>query len=453
MNNLKNRFHKVTIYGLLYAITFAIVFSVFMIAPRQTTEFPILRTIIVFCASILLTKYFVYMIISPWYDVVIAYKKRKYAEALKTFNPRVSVMIPAWNESFGVLETISTLLKSTHKNMELVVINDGSTDDSDELVTKFKEIYDQKTKGRKNRIDLVYHYKQNGGKGAALNTAIELATGDILVSIDADCIVMPDTIENFVSCFVDPTVMAAVGNVKVGNTNTVVGVVQYLEFLFSFYFKKGDALMNTVYIIGGAAGAFRKETIEKVGAYNTRNITEDIELSVRIQSAGMKIAYVPDALIYTEGASDVSGLMKQRLRWKRGRFETFFQHTHLFFSTKKHHNKILSWVILPLAWFGEVQLAFEPFFLIFLYIYSFLVHDFASFISGIVVVGFMFYVQIFFDDKATRKASFYFLSPIGWLLFYVSTFVEFNALFKSIWGLMRKQELKWQKWQRKGVHG
>ena len=211
--------------------------------------------------------------------------------------------------------------------------------------------------------------------------------------------------------------------------------------------------MNTIYIIGGAAGAFRRETLEKVGVYNTSNITEDIELSVRIQRAGMKIVYAADALVYTEGASELRGLMKQRLRWKRGRFETFFEHKSLFFSTRPEHNKFLSWVILPLAYFGEVQLAFELLFLIFIYIYSYLNNDFSSFISGMIVVGSMFAVQMFFDDHKTKRASYYLLVPIGWMLLYLTTYVEWNALIKSIWGLVRKKELKWQKWQRQGVHG
>lgn len=449
----KRKFNKFCIYFSLYAITIFIVFSVFFFSPRVAHDFPLLRVIIIYLASVLLTKYFIYMLLSPWYDVVTAYKDIKNRKAIEEYNPRVSVMVPAWNESVGVLETVKTLLESTYRNVEIVVVNDGSTDDSDELIRAFKKIHNQNNKGNPEKIEIVYHYKKNGGKGAALNTAIKLSKGDILLSIDADCLVMLDTIKNIVRHFADPKVMAAVGNVKVGNTKHLIGVIQYLEFLFSFYFKKADSIMSTIYIVGGAAGAFRRETLDMVGVYNTTNITEDIELSVRIQDAGMKIVYVSDALIYTEGASEIKGLMKQRLRWKRGRFETFFQHKHLFFSRKKRHNKLLTWAILPLAYFGELQLSLELFFLLFLYIYSYFIRDFSSFISGIVVVGFMFLVQFFFDDKSTRKASFYLLAPIGWLLFYVSTFVEFNALFKSIVGLIQKKELKWQKWERKGVTG
>jgi cellulose synthase/poly-beta-1,6-N-acetylglucosamine synthase-like glycosyltransferase len=245
--------------------------------------------------------------------------------------------------------------------------------------------------------------------------------------------------------------MAAVGNVKIGNTKTMLGTIQYLEFLFSFYFKKTESILNTIYIIGGAAGAFRREIFDTVGVYNHQNITEDIDLSVRIQGEGMRIVYASDAVVYTEGASSLTGLMKQRLRWKRGRFQTFIEHKHLFFSRRSYHNKMLTWVMLPLALFGELQLFFELWFVGFLYVYSYLTHDFSSFISGIVVVSVMFFVQMFFEDSSTKRASFYLLAPIGWLLFYVSTFVEYNALVKSLWGSLRKQEVTWQKWERKGV--
>lgn len=450
----KDKIHKISVYSILYLITLMIVLSVFVLTPNNNHQFPILRSVIIFFSSVLLSKYFLYMFISPWYDVWVTRLNSKNKIRIKKYKPLVSVMIPAWNEEIGILTTIKSLLKSNYRNVELVIVNDGSTDDSDKLIREFIEKYNSKNIGRIKRkpISMVYCYKQNGGKGAALNTAIELSRGEILLSIDADCMVCKDTIGNFVKYFADPKVMAAVGNVKVGNTKTLIGVIQYLEFLFSFYFKKADSIMNSVYIIGGAAGAFRRETFEKVGIYNTKNITEDIELSVRIQSAGLKIVYAADALVYTEGADEVKGLLNQRLRWKRGRFETFHQNFDLFFSFKKHHCKLLSWIVLPLSYFGELQLALEIFFLTFLYIYSYLINDFSSFISGVIVVSAMFFVQIFFDDKTTKKNfSFFLLLPIGWLLFYFVTYVEFNALMKSVWGMIRRREVKWQKWVRKGV--
>jgi cellulose synthase/poly-beta-1,6-N-acetylglucosamine synthase-like glycosyltransferase len=229
-----------------------------------------------------------------------------------------------------------------------------------------------------------------------------MARGDLLMSIDADCSVDAGAIAAFVEEFKEPEIMAAVGNVKIGNKNSTIGVVQYLEFLFSFYFKRADSLMGSIYIIGGAAGAFRREVFDIVGPYSTRNITEDIELTVRIQDAGMKIAYVPDALVYTEGASDLASLKKQRLRWKRGRFQTFYQHMHLFFSLRKRHNKWLTLFVLPMAVVSEVQLLLEIPFILFLYAFCIVNADYTSLFAGVIVVGVMFVIQFLFYDKSTR---------------------------------------------------
>ncbi len=442
---------KIIIYSSLYMLTIAIFISTFVFQshPIENTPILVLRTIIVLFATILLTKYTLYLLVCPWYET-FGKPEKKQQQLYKNYEPLVSVIIPAWNEEVGLLATIKTLLASSYRNMELVVVNDGSTDRSDQMMREFQTKYDRETAGMEGRIALVYHYQQNGGKGSALNTGIRLSHGEILISIDADCIVHEHAIRNFVKCFRDPEVMSAVGNVRIGNKKSLVGTIQYLEYLFSFYFKKADSILNTIYIVGGAAGAYRREVFEKLGPYSTKNITEDIELSVRIQKAGMKIVYAPDAVIITEGASDVKGLMKQRLRWKRGRFETFSEHRDLFFSLKKHHNKLLTWVVLPLAVFGELQLGLELLFILLLYIFSFITSDFSAFISGVVVVSLIFFIQIF-EDKEHRKLSYLFLAPIGWLLFYFTTLVEFNALLKSLWGLIRKKELKWQKWQRQGA--
>lgn len=445
---------KVLIYVLLYGITAFMIFSTVWWAPYERNDFPLFRIFIIVFATVLLTKYFIYMTVSPWYDVVLAFERaRRKDNQSAPYNPKASVIVPAWNEEVGLIKTVKTILESKYRNLEIVVINDGSTDKSDSLMKEFLESYEKENRGNESKIPIIYKYKQNEGKGKALNDGIRLSSGDIIVSIDADCVLLPDTVGNFVKHFENEKVMAAVGNVKIGNQHTVLETLQYLEFLFSFYFKKADSLFNTIYIIGGAAGAFRREVFEKVGMYSSENITEDIDLSVRIQKAGMRIIYAADAIVYTEAATTIKGLAAQRLRWKRGRFQTFFQHRSLFFSDQQKHNKLLSWLVLPLALFGDIQLFFEAFFLLFLYIYSFITHDFSSFLSGIIVVSAMFVVQLWDDKHAQKKdlLQLYLLAPIGWLLFYVTTAVEYRALIKSIWGLTTGQELAWQKWHRVGV--
>jgi cellulose synthase/poly-beta-1,6-N-acetylglucosamine synthase-like glycosyltransferase len=441
--------YKLAVYAGLYVFTGLLIASIFMWGPSDRNDYPLLRLAIVAFATVLLTKYSIYMAISPWYDVYTRYRRKHFSRTIGAYTPKVSVLIPAWNEEVGLVGTVESVLRSEYRNVEIIVINDGSTDNSDALFREFLASYN-KIPDNPRKIPIIYKYKENGGKGMALNKGIELSSGEILVSIDADCALTPSTIGNFVGHFEDPKVMAAVGNVKIGNTEHVLGTLQYLEFLFSFYFKKADSLFNTIYIIGGAAGAFRREVFDRIGVYSNQNITEDIDLSVRIQEAGMRISYAADAVVYTEGASDMAGLMSQRLRWKRGRFQTFFEHRSLFFSGERRHNKLLTWAVLPLALFGDVQLFFEAFFLVFLYVYSYLTHDFSSFISGIMVVSSMFAVQIF-DDRRAAKGSLYLLAPIGWLLFYITTFVEHRALITSLKSMLAGEKITWQRWQRSGL--
>jgi uncharacterized membrane protein YqjE len=106
---------------------------------------------------------------------------------------------------------------------------------------------------------------------------------------------------------------------------------------------------------------------------------------------------------------------------------------------------------MPLAIIQEVQLLLEIPFLIFLYVFSILNSDFSSYLTGVLVVGLMFVIQFMFYDKSTRRISFIALAPIGWLLFYVATYVEAWALVKSIESFLFRKEISWQRWERKGV--
>jgi poly-beta-1,6-N-acetyl-D-glucosamine synthase len=442
---------KTAILVALYAVTIAIFAASLLLKPEETDSSSIFHFLILFFASVFLTKHFFYMIVSPLHDVRTTIEKKYWKKERPNYYPLVSVVVPAWNEEVGIIHTLLSVLGASYERIEVVVVNDGSTDNSDELIKVFIERYNKIPAEVRGERSIVYRYQQNGGKGAALNTAISISSGDIIVSVDADCLLEEDTIANFVEYFRNPYVAAAVGNVKIGNTKSFIGLTQALEFLFSFYFKKADSFLNTIYIIGGAAGAFRREVFEELGGYSSQNITEDIELSMRIQDAGLRIVYASDAVVYTEGASDLESLKKQRLRWKRGRFQTFGEYWHMFFSRQNRHNKLLSWFVLPLALLGEFQLLFELPFIAFILFYSIFASNFLPLASGIIFVITMFFIQVIFDDRVDKRLSFCALAPTVWLFFYVIVFVDVNALIKSIVGLVRGEEVKWQRWQRKGL--
>ena len=205
------RISEFFIYFIMYVVTISVLAMPFFVEPNVVFEAPIIRYIIIGFATILLTKYTFFMLLGPWHDIKMKLRHKLYFSDVD-YKPLVSVMIPAWNEGVGIINTIESILTSTYRKVEIIVVNDGSTDDSDERMRAFLARHE---KDKNKDIKIRYIYQSNTGKGGALNHAISLAKGEILLSIDADCAVDKEAIAEFVKVFKDPEVCAAVGNVKI----------------------------------------------------------------------------------------------------------------------------------------------------------------------------------------------------------------------------------------------
>lgn len=439
---------KVTLHILLYGITISFVFLFLTQQKVATHDFSWFRLLALLLFLPVLFKYLVQLFVAPWFELC-RWRKGKTLRLYQKYAPKVSVLIPAWNEEVGILHTVLSVLKSTYRNMEIVVINDGSTDGTHRKMTEFLQKY--RSLPKEGQLPIIYKHKENGGKASAFNCGLKRASGDIIITIDSDSAVDSRAIENMVKPFRDEAVMSVAGNVKIGNRSKVIGLVQQLEYLYGFYFKKADSLMNSVYIVGGAAAAYRRTVFAKLGVFDEEIITEDIEMSTRIQDAGMKIEYAPDAVVYTEGPADFQGLARQRLRWKYGRLLTFSKYRQLFFSLRRKHSPLLTWFILPFAAFSESVLFFEPALILIFYSYMFATHDFFPLIAGAVVISLVVFLQVLTDTKRRENLNLLLLAPVAWCLFYFVDFVEYQALLRSIWKLIKKQQVVWQKWTREGV--
>lgn len=411
-------------------------------------EFSFIRFGILLLFAPIIIKYVLHLFIAPWYPVVEFFRSRKRPA---NYIPSVSVLIPAWNEEVGIRATIKSVLNTNYPYLEIIVINDGSTDRTHDVVTKL--IVQYQGKQRKSGIPLRYKRIPNSGKAHALNIALSMARGDIVITIDSDSAMDPNAIKNMVKYFADPRVASVAGNVVIGNSAKPIGLIQQLEYLYGFYFKRADALLNAVYIVGGAAAAYRKKIVVDLGGFDEGIVTEDIELSTRLQDNGYHVRYAADAIVYTEGPSDFNGLCRQRLRWKFGRLLTFYKYRHLFFSFNRRHNFYLSFLILPIALFAEILLFFEGILLTVFYTYTFYTNDFAPLIFVILLLTGIICLQIIFDPKARYHINLLLLAPGAWILFYVMDFIEYQALIRSIWRMSTKQNLIWQSWERVGVFG
>jgi poly-beta-1,6-N-acetyl-D-glucosamine synthase len=383
---------------------------------------------------------------------VLRREKKKYGK-VRPYTPLVSVIVPAWNEEVGIMRTLKSILVNTYKNIEIVVVNDGSTDDSSIIVEDFisRRRKDIQRFGR----DVRHYYIPNSGKGGALNYGITKSKGEIVLTMDADSALAPDAITKLVEYFRDPTVAAVVGQVRVANTHgRLVGNIQKLEYLFGFYFKRSHCVMGAEYIYGGACSAFRRSTtFEYFGLFDEKNKTEDIEMSMRTKFHGLKSLFAEDVICYTEGASNYLGLINQRLRWKKGRFDTFLHYRRMFFSLDRRHNKPLAWFILPYAMLSEFQLLLEPIGATLLITYSLLSSDFVSLALSMLFVGISYLVVATFGVKMSlwQRIKLLLFWPITWSLFYIVVWVEFHALLRSLQMVIRGDALEWQHWKREGI--
>lgn len=442
---------KILLCTCLYLVLLAMI-AVVLLLPGQASkdQAPFFRdfslSMITF-GSLWIVKPLFFTILAPWYTHVWARRKRHFAQY--HYQPLVSAIIPAWNEEVGLVATIKTLLASSYRPLEIIVVNDGSTDQSDTIMHTFLQKYQQNVGISPNAPIIRYHYQPNGGKGSALNAGIALSRGEIIMTFDADCIVHKDAIKHFITYFADPDVMAAAGNIKIGNTKTILGFIQTIEYHLGFQSKKAEALLNVVFVIGGAAGAFRREVFERLGGYHTGTKTEDLDLSLRIQEAGMRIVYVPEAVVHTEGPTTFGELLKQRLRWKRGRLEAFSAHKASFFR-QQGTNKPFFWIILPLIIIGDLEMILENIYVAALYIYSFLTLDFSFLLITILVVNIIFCIQLW-DNQYFKTLFSFLIAPLVWLLLQLILLMEFISLIEAIYTYYLKRDLPWQRWQRTGV--
>ena len=397
-----------------------------------------------------LFKGLVHVLCSSWYDLWFLRRKvqARQARASVAYEPMVSVIIPAYNEEVGLVATLKTVAASTYTNMEVIVINDGSTDGTEQEMRGFLQKYHLANNNRP-AIPVRYRYQQNTGKGAALNTGIRMAHGEIIVTFDADCAVHKDCVKQLVTAFVDPAVMAVSGNIRIGNMSSILGIVQSLEYAFGFFLKKAEAVFGTVFVIGGACAAYRREVFFKIGEFDKRFLTEDMEMSFRIQQAGMRVVYAPRAVVHTEGPSTLRGLIKQRRRWKRGRIETILRYTSEIFN-KKSKNKLFFWLAVPSVYLDDIVMVFSVVLTLLLYCYSVEIVNY-SFLYALMAMSSFIYLLVFLCDDHDRNIKSMIIVPLVYVLLHLSTVIEVYALMTAYWTVITRRNVGWQKLQRRGV--
>ena len=445
IKSIKEKWVNALIMIPLYLATVGVFYMAVNRSYLPDNSFDLIRLVMLVLMFPLMAKYVIQLVCIPLFSLASKFQK---PTGMAAWTPSVSVLIPAWNEEVGILKTIKSVLDTQYPQLQIVVINDGSTDGTHEKVTRF--MAEQKFK-KNSGTRLNYIKLPNGGKANAMNSALMKADGEIIITIDADSIMDPGAINNFVKCFIQQDVGAVAGKVVVGNRRKAIEWLQEAEYLYGFFFKRADSLFNSVYIIGGAAAAYRRDVLQEVGCFDHEIITEDIEMSTRILKCGYKTRYAADAVVYTECPSDVKGLCNQRLRWKYGRILTFIKHRELFFSNRSKHNPYLAFFLLPMAVYAELLLLVEAFMLAVFFIYTILTNDYMPLAFIVTMLSTVFSLQVLADYKHRFHCNLILITPVIWLVFYLVDMVEVQALFRSLKRLGTRQELKWQRWVRVGI--
>ncbi|MEU4484121.1 glycosyltransferase [Streptomyces purpurascens] len=232
----------------------------------------------------------------------------------------VTVLVPAYNEEAGIGSTLRSLLDSSHRELQIVVIDDGSSDRTADIAENMGD----------PRVEVVR--QANSGKAAALNTGLAHARYDIVVMVDADTVFEPDAIERIVQPLAHPAVGAVSGNTKVGNRRTLLGRWQHLEYVFGFNLdRRMFEVLECMPTVPGAIGAFRRDAVIGVGGVSEDTLAEDTDLTMALWRAGWRVLYEESAVAWTEVPTSVRQLWRQRYRWCYGTLQAMWKHRGALF--------------------------------------------------------------------------------------------------------------------------
>lgn len=229
----------------------------------------------------------------------------------------VSVLIPAFNEARVIEASVRRILNSSGVRIEVVVIDDGSSDGTSAIV--------EAAFGIDPRVRLLT--LDNGGKARALNHGLRIARGDVVVALDADTQFEPDTIARLLRWFADPAIGAVAGNAKVGNRVNLVTRWQAIEYITAQNLERRALhALGAVTVVPGAVGAWRRSALDQVGGYPDDTLAEDQDLTIAVQRAGWRVACDMDAVAWTEAPETARALFRQRYRWAYGTLQCLWKH-------------------------------------------------------------------------------------------------------------------------------
>lgn len=234
-------------------------------------------------------------------------------------NPLITIIVPCYNEGKNVYDTLGSALTQRYRNIEVIAVNDGSSDDTAQRLNEMAAL---------NPKLRVIHLAQNQGKAIALKMGALAARSPYLVCIDGDAMLCADSAAYLVAPMINnPKLAAVTGNPRIRTRSTLIGRIQVGEFSSIIgLIKRTQRIYGWIFTVSGVCVAFRKSALHQVGYWSEDMITEDIDISWKLQMSGWKSFYEPRALCWILMPETVKGLWSQRLRWAQGGAEVFLKY-------------------------------------------------------------------------------------------------------------------------------
>lgn len=278
---------------------------------------------------------------------VVALALRPMAKPSAASDPMqpLTVLMAAYNEEKVIAQTLGAILRTNYRGpIEVLVVDDGSTDNTADTVRRMAE--------KDGRIQLLRQVNQ--GKAQALRKGLAAAAHELVIMLDADTQFEPDTLGHLAAGLSDPRVGAVSGHAKVGNQRTFIARCQALEYTCGFNLdRRAYHQLNCITVVPGAVSAFRKSAIAAAGGINIDTLAEDTDLTLALHRTGLRVGYVPQAIAWTEAPETFSALARQRFRWAFGTMQCLWKHRDLLGSSS---NPALGWFSVPGCWFFQILL-------------------------------------------------------------------------------------------------
>ncbi len=354
--------------------------------------------------------------------------------------PLVSIIIPGYNEGAVIQNSIYSASKIDYPNLEILVVDDGSTDDTFEKALELQ-------KDHKVRIVT----KTNGGKSSALNFGIQQALGDYILCMDADSELNSNVINEAIPYFEKNSLLGAIaGNVYVGNSKGLLPLFQKLEYIIGLNFhKKAQSALNMVMIVPGPIGLFKKSVILEVGGYDNDTFAEDCDLTLKILMAGYHIKYSSTMTATTEAPDTFQQLCTQRYRWARGTIQAILKNMKKVFTKKDlslRNNFIMAYITLETMVIPTINFLFAMLTIIYALSYG-STSLYGPFFLGLILMDCAIALYSILIEK--QIFSMFFLSIISRVTYGFS--LEIMRFYSMIDELL-KIPMKWGNLKRKGMN-